>query len=64
MPKKRSSTEVTCPFCGATDEIAVDAGGGSSQTYVEDCAVCCHPRVVHVEPGDSPGEVTVWVERS
>jgi len=61
--KTMGDAEVTCPFCGATDEIYVDLGGGSCQTYVEDCAVCCHPRVVHVEPGDDAGEVTVWVER-
>jgi len=58
-----SSTSVTCPFCGQSDELFVDAGGGEHQTYTEDCAVCCHPRVVHVEPGEEPGEVRVWVER-
>ena len=67
MTKKRrrreSTSEVACPFCGAVDEIFVDPGGGAHQTYVEDCAVCCHPRVVHVEPGEGPGEVTVWLER-
>lgn len=52
-----------CPFCGEEEEIFVDAGGGSSQTYTEDCPVCCRPRVVHVEPGDEPGEVRVWLER-
>ena len=66
MTKRRRSeaspTEVACPFCGAIDELFVDAGGGRRQTYVEDCAVCCHPRVVHVEPGDD-GDVVVWVER-
>ncbi len=41
----------------------MDAGGGAHQTYTEDCAVCCRPRVVHVEPGDEPGEVRVWLER-
>jgi hypothetical protein len=43
--------EVVCPFCGSMDQITVDASGGSSQTFVEDCASCCHPRVVHVEAG-------------
>ena len=58
-----SATPVTCPFCGESDELYVDPGGGEHQTYVEDCAVCCRPRVVHVEPGDVPGEVSVWLER-
>ena len=61
--RRRSTTTVACPFCGECDELHVDAGGGSQQTYTEDCAVCCRPRVVHVEPGDEPGEVRVWLER-
>jgi hypothetical protein len=43
--------EVVCPFCGSLDHITVDASGGASQTFVEDCASCCHPRVVYVEGG-------------
>ena len=43
--------EVVCPFCGSFDQITVDASGGATQTFVEDCASCCHPRVVHVEGG-------------
>ena len=57
------ATSLRCPFCGEPDEIYVDAGGGDEQVYTEDCAVCCRPRVVHVEPGDGPGEFHVWLER-
>ena len=32
-----------CPYCGELNELAVDPGGGSSQSYVEDCHVCCRP---------------------
>ncbi len=60
---KKAATEVACPFCGEAEELFVDAGGSERQTYTEDCAVCCRPRVVHVEPGDEPGEVRVWLER-
>ncbi len=34
---------VECPYCGAEVEIALDPGGGPSQSYVEDCEVCCRP---------------------
>jgi hypothetical protein len=64
--KKRQAKQaslVACPFCGEEDELYVDPGGMERQTYTEDCAVCCKPRVVHVEPGDEPGEVRVWLER-
>jgi hypothetical protein len=63
-PRRRGPVdEVACPFCGEREALHVDEGGGAHQTYVEDCAVCCRPRVVHVEPGDEPGEVRIWLER-
>jgi len=61
--RSRSARSVSCPFCGEEDEVSVDAGGGRYQTYTEDCPVCCRPRIVHVEPGDEPGETRVWLER-
>ncbi len=60
---QQRSCATRCPFCGEEEEIYVDPGGGDYQTYTEDCAVCCRPRVVHVEPGDEPGEPRVWLER-
>jgi Cysteine-rich CPXCG len=57
------ATAVACPFCGEVEDLFIDAGGGDRQVYTEDCAVCCRPRVVHVEPGDEPGVVGVWLER-
>jgi hypothetical protein len=61
--RPRDASAVACPFCGEAEELFVDAGGGEHQTYTEDCAVCCRPRVVHVEPGEEPGAVHVWLER-
>lgn len=40
--------EVLCPYCGESVEIALDAGSGSRQEYVEDCEVCCRPWRVSV----------------
>jgi transposase-like protein len=42
---------VTCPYCGAENEIALDPGSGPMQEYVEDCQVCCQPWVVTVTYG-------------
>ncbi len=59
-----TTADVACPYCGETNEIALDPGGGAVQEYVEDCQVCCRPwRVsvlyatdgsaqVHLEPDD------------
>ncbi len=60
--------EVVCPYCGELQEIALDAGGGEDQEYVQDCEVCCRPWNVHVafrrdgsarvsvQAADEPGE--------
>jgi transcription elongation factor Elf1 len=61
--RTRGVTLVACPFCGQQEDLFVDVGGGERQTYTEDCAVCCRPRVVQVEPGDEPGEIRVTLER-
>jgi hypothetical protein len=60
-----SSLQATCPFCGQTEEIGFDEGGGEHQTYVEDCSVCCRPRIVHVDASPESGPVPlVWLERT
>jgi Cysteine-rich CPXCG len=43
-----TEVEIVCPYCGAVVTIGLDPGGGSEQTYVEDCQVCCQPWHVHL----------------
>lgn len=50
-----------CDACGEEIVIPIDASGGSRQDYVEDCPVCCHPSLIHVDI-DSDGEARVWAE--
>jgi len=50
-----------CDACGEEIVIPVDVSAGESQEYVEDCPVCCHPNVIHVEI-DEDGAVRVWGE--
>jgi len=38
-----SEATVSCPYCGASNDIALDAGGGADQDYVQDCEICCRP---------------------
>jgi transcription elongation factor Elf1 len=33
---------VNCPFCGENITILLDLSAGS-QSYIEDCQVCCRP---------------------
>ena len=38
-----------CDCCGEEIVVPLDLSAGRSQDYVEDCPVCCHPHVIHVE---------------
>lgn len=42
MNRMLSEQSVGCPFCGEMITLLVDASAGS-QTYIEDCQVCCRP---------------------
>lgn len=53
------SARVWCPYCGAEVELLLDPGGGSVQSYVEDCEVCCRPWHLTVQ-WDADGGA--WVE--
>ena len=34
--------EISCPYCGETLSIVVDCSV-ESQSYIEDCQICCRP---------------------
>lgn len=50
-----------CPACGEEIVVPIDLSTGTRQQYVEDCPVCCHPNVVHVELDDT-GDARAWAE--
>jgi transposase-like protein len=54
---------VHCPYCGEANEIQIDPSAGRSQSYVEDCQVCCRPWQVQVRVDRSGGaQVTLHSE--
>ena len=38
---------IQCPYCGEVISVSVDTSGGSD-SYWEDCQVCCRPMVLAV----------------
>ncbi len=50
-----------CDACGEEIVIPLDLTEGTSQTYVEDCPVCCRANIIHVHIGDD-GDAQVWAE--
>ncbi|HEX7284873.1 MAG TPA: CPXCG motif-containing cysteine-rich protein [Candidatus Angelobacter sp.] len=51
-----------CAGCGEWNETVVDTSAGTSQSYVEDCQVCCKPNVLHVTWDRSAAEYTIHAE--
>ena len=39
--------EITCPYCWESIPILVDPS--ESQTYTEDCSVCCRPILIQTK---------------
>ena len=54
-----TSYAISCPYCGESIELLLDASSGA-QSYIEDCQVCCRPINVHVSVDDD-GEPQAWV---
>jgi cysteine-rich CPXCG protein len=52
-----TTTHISCPYCGETFELVVDPSE-TSQSYIEDCYVCCRP--IHLDVTvDVEGDVMV-----
>jgi hypothetical protein len=50
--------EVDCPYCGERFATAIDLSGGS-QSYIEDCQVCCQPIEMNLSVTDA-GELAAF----
>ena len=48
-----------CPYCGEEVSISIDPGGGETQSYVEDCEVCCNPWTVTVRYSGGTADVRI-----
>jgi hypothetical protein len=55
-------SEIQCPYCGEPITVEIDTSV-ASQTYIEDCSVCCRPIEIRVSCDD--GELSsLSAERS
>lgn len=54
--------DVQCPYCGETLTVRLDLSAGS-QSYVEDCQVCCQPIQMSVGVADDGTLDAVSAER-
>jgi hypothetical protein len=42
---------ISCPYCAQSMEVVLDLSGGS-QSYVEDCQICCQPMQISFDVDD------------
>jgi len=54
--------EIICPYCGETFVTLVDYTSGT-QSYYEDCQVCCAPILFYIEVGAEGSLLAVNVKR-
>jgi hypothetical protein len=54
--------DIDCPYCGETINIRLDLSAGS-QSYVEDCQVCCQPIQLAVQVAEDGSLEAVTPER-
>ena len=38
-----------CPYCAAGNSVRLDVSGGSDQSFVQDCTICCRPIQITVQ---------------
>jgi hypothetical protein len=51
-----------CAACGEWNETVVDPSGGTKQSYVEDCQVCCKPNLLTIRWDASEQAYTIMAE--
>lgn len=56
------TSPIDCPYCGENFEIGIDCSAGS-QSYIEDCPVCCRPIELKTEIDISANLVSIAVHR-
>jgi hypothetical protein len=51
-----------CAGCGEWNTTTVDDSAGRTQSYVEDCQVCCKPNLLRVEYDSAQQEFVITAE--
>jgi hypothetical protein len=51
-----------CAGCGEWNATSVDDSAGRTQSYVEDCQVCCKPNLLRIEYDPAQQEFVITAE--
>lgn len=49
QPNEVKPASFRCAYCGEQNHTVVDPSQGKTQTYIEDCQICCQPNKLVVQ---------------
>ncbi len=58
----QSTADFYCAFCGEPSTTFIDLSAGGSQSYVEDCQVCCRPNILYIHVDEDTLEIDISTE--
>lgn len=58
----QTTAEYHCACGGEPSTTFIDLSAGSSQSYVEDCQVCCRPNVLYITVDEETLEVEIQTD--
>lgn len=44
--------EFECPYCAVLNSVRHEPEGGSHQSFVVDCEICCQPIILNIHTSD------------
>lgn len=54
-----NTAEYSCAFCGEPNTTFIDVSGGFTQSYIEDCQVCCRPNQLYITIDEDTLEIQI-----
>lgn len=54
-----NTAEYSCAFCGEFNITFIDVSAGLTQSYVEDCQVCCRPNQLYITIDEATLEIEI-----
>lgn len=58
----QTTAEYTCAFCGETSTTFIDLSAGATQSYIEDCQVCCRPNILYISIDEETLDVSIQTD--
>ena len=58
----QNTADYCCAYCGEMITTFIDLSGGLTQSYVEDCQVCCRPNILYIHIDEETLEIEIDTE--